>query len=248
MKNSYRLDQIYSILLKTRTATVEQLATQFHVTPTTIRRDLLVLEEQGLIYRTRGYANILETNDTANVFEAEKDRIAKSAVKFINDDMTVAMDSGSTVRAICDCLIKENSIQSLDIVTHSLDVAMRLGGTYRVSMPGGVMMASYNALVGMNVENFYRDINVDVAFLGTTGINNCNGLTVSDPLQLEVKKRCVQCAGKRIAVATSSKYLRRGIYVVCDFSEIDVLITVKTPENEPMLERISKKGVDIILV
>ena len=49
MGNAYRLDQIYNILLKKKSSTVEDLADSFHVTPTTIRRDLLELEEQGLI-------------------------------------------------------------------------------------------------------------------------------------------------------------------------------------------------------
>lgn len=248
MSSTYRLDRIYSLLLRNGRATVEDLAQNFHVTPTTIRRDLLLLEERGLIYRTRGYANILNTDDTINVFDTEKRRIAEAAMSFIQEEMTVAMDSGTTVEAICDCLVEKNSVRVLDIVTHSLKVAMRLGEYYRVSMPGGVMMSRYNALVGMDVENFYQNINVDIAFLGTTGINNCNGLTVSDPLQLEVKKRCVGCAAKRIAVANSSKYIRRGIYVFCDFSEIDTLITVKTEENAHQLEQIAKKGVDIVLV
>lgn len=248
MSSTYRLDRIYSLLLRNGRATVEQLAQTFHVTPTTIRRDLLLLEERGLIYRTRGYANILNTDDTIDVFDTEKRRIAEAAVSFIEEEMTVAMDSGTTVEAICDCLVEKNSVRVLDIVTHSLKVAMRLGEYYRVSMPGGVMMSRYNALVGMDVENFYQNINVDIAFLGTTGINNCNGLTVSDPLQLEVKKRCVGCAAKRIAVANSSKYIRRGIYVFCDFSEIDTLITVETDDNAHQLEQIAKKGVDIVLV
>jgi DeoR/GlpR family transcriptional regulator of sugar metabolism len=178
----------------------------------------------------------------------EKRRIAEAAVGFIEEEMAIAMDSGTTVEAICECLVDKRSVHALDIVSHSLKVAMKLGEYYRVSMPGGVMMSRYNALVGMDVENFYQKINVDIAFLGTTGINNCNGLTVSDPLQLEVKKRCVQCAAKRIAVVNSSKYIRRGIYEFCDFSEIDTLITVKTEENATQLEQIAKKGVNIVLV
>ena len=45
MGNSYRIDRIYNLLLQRNSATVEELAQYFHVTPTTIRRDLLELEE-----------------------------------------------------------------------------------------------------------------------------------------------------------------------------------------------------------
>ena len=54
MGNSYRIDRIYNLLLQRNSATVKELAQYFHVTPTTIRRDLLELEDRKLIFRRRG--------------------------------------------------------------------------------------------------------------------------------------------------------------------------------------------------
>ena len=59
MGNSYRIDRIYNLLLQRNSATVEELAQYFHVTPTTIRRDLLELEDRKLIFRNRGSALLL---------------------------------------------------------------------------------------------------------------------------------------------------------------------------------------------
>lgn len=249
MGNSYRLDHIYNILLQKKEATVEELADNFHVTPTTIRRDLLELEERKLIYRTRGSAFLLETGlSEANIFMDEKKRIAAAAATYVRNGMSVALDSGSTVRTVAEHLIDGRSIVNLDFVTHSPEIAMLVCKRFNVSIPGGSLTPSSEFMVGVEVEEFYKKINVDVAFLGSTGVYNCAGLTVSYPLQLQVKKYSALCADKRIALLDSSKFSRRGIYVFCEFENIDTLITVQTKENSDQLKRIADLGVELVLV
>ncbi len=92
-----------------------------------------------------------------------------------------------------------------------------------------------DTILGLEVEEFYRKINVDIAFLSSTGVHNCAGLTLSYPIQLLVKKAAAECADKRIAD------------VSCDWHDIDILVMVKTDENEAQLDRIAKQGVDIVL-
>lgn len=249
MGNAYRLDQIYNILLQKKSAGVEELADSFHVTPTTIRRDLLELEERKLIYRARGTAFLLESGmSEANIFMEEKKRIAAAAAKYTSNGMSIALDSGSTVRTLAEHLIADQSLSNLDFVTHSPDIALRVCKRFNVSIPGGSLTPNSEFMVGLEVEEFYKKINVDVAFIGSTGVLNCAGLTVSYPLQLQVKKYSALCADKRIALLDSSKFSRRGIYVFCDFKDIDTLITVKTKENEAQLGRIADLGVEIVLV
>jgi len=85
-------------------------------------------------------------------------------------------------------------------------------------------------------------------FLGTTGIKECNGLTVSYPLHMSVKRNIVACASKKIAVLDSSKFAGRGVFTYCDFEDLDVMITTKTDSNEEMLKEIAEKGVQLVLV
>lgn len=249
MSNTYRLDQIYNILLKKKTATVEDLANSFQVTPTTIRRDLLELEARNLIYRTRGAAFLLESRMTdANIFMEEKRRIAAAAANYVTNGMSVALDSGTSIMALAHHLVDEPELTNVDFITHSPKVALEISNRFHVSLPGGALAPHNEFLVGLETEEFYKKINVDVAFLGSTGVFNCAGLTVSNPLQLSVKQHSARCADKRIALLDSGKFSRRGIYMFCDFKDIDTLITVKTRDNEGQLERIADLGVDIVLV
>lgn len=249
MSNAYRLDQIYNILLKKKTATVEDLAGNFQVTPTTIRRDLLELEERGLIYRTRGAAFLLESRMTdANIFMEEKRRLAAAAANYVTNDMSVALDSGTTTMALAQNLVDNPELINPNFLTHSPKVALTLSQRFQVSLPGGMLTPRDEFLVGPWTEDFYRNTNIDVVFLGSTGVRNCSGLTVPNPLQLTVKQYAARCASRCIALLDSGKYSNRGIYVFCDFKNIDTLITVRTRENEAQLDQIAKTGVEIILV
>lgn len=124
-----------------------------------------------------------------------------------------------------------------------------LADRFTVSMPGGSVLGPNNySLVGVSVENFFKNVNVDIAFLASTGVFNSNGLTVSYPSHLDVKQCMVRCATKKIALLDSSKFVGRGIYNFCSFEELDAIITVKTEANTNELKRIANLGVEIILV
>lgn len=247
LNNSYRLDQIYTYLLHKGTATVEELARKFCVTQTTIRRDLLVLEEQNMICRTRGSASLLDADKTEATFQEEKKRIAAAASQFIFSGMSLALDTGSSVSTLLDYIMNVAPLSDINIITHSPRTAIQASNAFNVSIPGGSLVSNNDFMVGVEVEEFYKKVNVDVAILGSTGVYNCAGLTVSYPLQLPAKKNFVACADKRIALLDSSKFIRRGIYVFCDFRDIDILVTVKTDENKEQLERIADFGVEIVL-
>ena len=249
MSNTYRLDQIYNILLKKKTATVEELAAGFQVTPTTIRRDLLELEGRKLIYRTRGAAFLLEGRMAdANIFVDEKRRIAAAAAAFVTNGMSIALDSGTSVLALSRHLAESPTLSEVDFITHSPKVALEVSKRFHVSLPGGAMSPQNEFLVGSETEEFYKKINADIAFLGSMGVYNCNGLTVSNPLQMSVKHHSAQCASRRIALLDSGKFSMRGMYMFCDYKDIDIMITVKTPDNEAQLDRIADMGVELILV
>lgn len=248
MKDSYRLDQIYSILLKNNSVSVNELAEDFHVTPTTIRRDLIILEEKGMIRRERGQAFLREAPVTSDFFLDEKRRIARAAVKLVRDHMSMVLDSGTTIEKLVDRLIEEDVIKDLNIVTPSLTTALKASRHYMVSMPGGAVMSEYESIVGPYVEEFFDMVNADVAFLGSTGIQDCDGLTATYPLQIGVKQKIVRCARKKIALLDSSKFLRRGIYEFCTFKDIDAIITVETKQNKDQIDRIRKLGVEVIVV
>ena len=248
MDNSYRLDQIYKLLLAKGTASVSELADTFQVTKTTMRRDLLEMEEQGLVTRTRGYASVRsnQPNHAASLVE-DKARIAEVAVKLIRQNMSLALDAGYTVEVLMERLIKEPTVRMVNILTYSLTLATRVAPYFNVSMPSGSVYADEMTISSSNMDDQLTRINTDIAFLATNGIADCPGLTTSYQPMISNKIALANNATMRVGLADSSKYFMRGLYTYIPFEQLDKLITIETPENGAQLEKIAKTGVEIIL-
>lgn len=250
--SSNRVEHIYRLLQSREQMSVPELAKLMQVTETTIRRDLLLMEEKGLIQRRRGYAMLpnkegLKRFNPSDLFREEKLRIAKKAAAYVTSNTSLALDSGSTVSAVVKCLQDNPDIRGLDVITPSLNIAATTCESYRVSIPGGFVLAGEVCVGGIDVTDFFSKVHADIAFLGSTGVYNSDGLTVSYPLMRSVKEALVACATTKIALLDTSKYHSRGIYTFCDFDTLDILITIETPENAHILEKISKHGVEIVL-
>ena len=108
------------------------------------------------------------------------------------------------VNAIINHLLNDDRITDLDVITHSMSTAVYASKKFNVSIPGGALFKKMDSILGLEVEEFYRKINVDIAFLGSTGVHNCAGLTLSYPIQLMVKKASAECVDKRIAARALS--------------------------------------------
>lgn len=250
--NDNRIEQIYKLLQTHEQVSVSHLATLLHVTETTIRRDLLVMEEKGLVQRRRGFAMLpsgtsLYKFNPKDLFRDEKMRIAKKAASYVTANSSLALDSGSSVGSLVKCLIDTPNIRGLDIITSSLPVALAACELFHVSIPGGFVLEGEHCVGGIDSIDFFKKVHADFAFLGSTGVFNSNGLTVSYPLMRSVKESLVSCATTKIALLDTSKYHSRGIYTFCDFETLDILITIETTENAPILDKIAKHNVEIVL-
>lgn len=252
MNSTERQDQIFTLLETYEKMSVADLAEHFNVTETTIRRDLVIMEEKNQIVRRRGFALLPDrgygmTLLRRNTFQEEKQRIAEKAVSMLRYGSTIAMDSGTSVTEVAHLMKAKCQDYSLDIVTSSLQIAYECCRTFRTSMPGGYIHGDELCVAGMSAVDFFHTVSTDIAFIGSTGIYKSNGLTVSYPLMRDVKCALMSCATKKVALLDSSKYQTRGIYTFCSFEELDTLITVKTEQNAPILDEIAKRGVEIIL-
>lgn len=241
-----RRDQIYNLLEINGELSVSELAKRFQVTETTIRRDLIKLEEQGEILRKRGVALLPDQGHNPcvrrrNAFPEEKHRIAVKAMELCDGVHSVALDSGTTVSSMIKHIISQNSNVKLEIITCSLTTALETCRKFHTYIPGGFVFPDEYSVGGSAMNGYMDGITADVAFLGTTGISSTDGLTVSYLPMLDVKRALMKCASKRIGLADSSKFTNRGLYTFCKYEDLDILVTIKTEQNARALDEIAKK-------
>ena len=81
------------------------------------------------------------------------------------------------------------------------------------------------ALIGETAGSFYEQVHPDLVFLGATGFSLEKGVTCSNLIEAETKRRMIR-AGQRICLlADSSKSEKVSLAHVCGWEDIDLLIT-----------------------
>jgi DeoR/GlpR family transcriptional regulator of sugar metabolism len=225
------------------------LSEKFTVSEDTVRRDLQDLANAGKIVKVRGGA--LSKSYTAYSYHeqdiyarAEKIVIAQKAVQLLQDGMLVIISGGSTNLEIARLVPPDLKATFLTI---SLTTAMQLleHPTSETIFLGGQLSKSAKVTVGGEVIAKLQEVRPDLYFMGTNGIDAAAGITDSDWEVVTVKKAMVQAA-HRVALCTISEKLNSVQKLkVCDFDQLDMLITELEPTNEVLLPYQSK-GVRIL--
>ncbi|MDR2020295.1 MAG: DeoR/GlpR family DNA-binding transcription regulator [Treponema sp.] len=236
-------------------ANVLELAEKLDVTEATIRRDLRLLEDQGLINRTHGGA-IKRDNpalwQTTSMEErmvarrAEKDRIAEFVSHIINDNSSVMIDGGSTTQIVAERL---SGKQNLLVVTNcpSIGLIFLKGTGSKVLLTGGELMRGTYSVVGVETELELRRIRTDKAIIGVSALSAEEGLFSANPHEGEVKRLMIMNSRETIVVADSSKFDIQALYMFSDFERISKLVTDKDIGKDALLA-LQKKGVEIFTV
>lgn len=233
-------------------ARVADLSLAFNVTEETIRRDLEELERQKLVKRT--YGGAVRADGTG--FElphtkrretnaAEKGRIAKAAAELIAAGDTICLDASTTALRLCQEL---QNVGRLTVLTNSVHVLIELAGRKGIDLigTGGVVRETSLSFVGPLAQRAIEERHVDRVFLSGRGITLEKGLTDSNELEVELKRRMVHAAQQVVALVDHTKFGYIGFSRVAPISEIDVLITDSGVDPQDV-KRFEKAGVEVIV-
>jgi len=205
------------------------LASRFEVSAESVRKDLALLEERGLLRRVHGGAVPCEPSraeppvDDRDVRLAEKSSIARWALRFVPDGGSLLLDAGSTTLRLAQMLPTDRGVV---VYTNSWPVgtALQARGVEVVALGGRIRPATM-AAVGSLTGQALAAVNVDVAFLGTNALSFDRGLTTPDPDEAAVKHQMLAAARQRVFLVDSSKFGRVSHSRHATFDDVDVLIT-----------------------
>ncbi len=231
-----RREIILDILRQKQVATVEELSKQSYSSGATVRRELAVLEADGLIMRIRGGATILNgnNNDAPLLFRAKvnidkKIHIAKIARQFFKKGATMFWDSSSTVCCLAN-MIEEKS--GITVITNSIPALTALGtvnGLDIISTGGHVFHNS--ALVGdiavRNIDNYFADY----LFFSCCSISENGHISEASEINATVKKAMLANAKIKILLCDSTKFGDKHFCKTCTCKDIDLIITEKKPSD-----------------
>ncbi len=250
-----RQQRILDVLNEKDSVSVNDLANQFEVTPTTIRRELTSLSEQDLIVRRHGLACLRQQPIKGPssfalrqaLHQEEKILIARRALEYLSpEDSSIILDSGSTVCTMAEQLKSTGlgKLLRITVISNSLPVAVCSPG-YQNLLCGGNIHEESQSLIGAEAEAYFDTIIADKAFIGANGIFAMEGPSATDKFQLSIKKKIISRAAKNYILLDSHKFKAAGLSKVCDFKDVYAVITVRTDENTEIIERLSASGIFI---
>ena len=212
---------------------VADLVMALGVSDMTVRRDLEILDERGLLKKVHGGATTVTSNALfepgfsakAALQQAEKEAIADAAVALAEPGMAIGVSAGTTTYALAQRLAY---VRGLTIVTNSIRVADVLFHAGRadqtIILTGGVRTPS-EALVGPFAVAALRTVHMDLIFVGVHGMDPHSGFTCPNLLEADTDRALIQAGRSLVVVADHSKWGVIGISSIARLDEADVLIT-----------------------
>lgn len=250
MKINKRQSEIVELVDKNKTMTVKELSSLLNVSEVTIRKDLDILNDYGIIIRQHGYAIKKNTADILNrlsINYEKKCKIAKKASELIDPNETILIGSGSTCALLAEEIVKNKP--GVTIITHSIyiaDHASKLGKN-KIILLGGEYQSDAQVLVGPLVRTSVKQFFVDKIFLGTDGFIENVGFMGSDFSRTEAIKNMAEAAKNIIIITDSSKFNKRGLLVQFSQKQVKKVIT-DNDLNEEYKKFLQLVGIDVTYV
>lgn len=236
MAPTTRQQQILSLLEAQGIAAISEIAEKFDVSDETIRRDLKVLSADGIVEKFHGGVRLSQSSAEPpferrlNEAADAKAKIAARAAKYICEGATVLLDNSSTACFLARELVHRERISVLTISLEIARIFASANSRHRVILPGVELRAEDQTLTGVRTIEFLSRF-TPTYFVTSMVAGSPRGCYDFDLFEAEFKQAMIPQAEQTIVLMDSSKFEKSGLIRVCDWSEVDVLVSDKVPDG-----------------
>lgn len=224
-----RIKDMINYIHSTGTVSLDELCEHFNISKNTVRRDINTIVDMGEVKKVYGgvvslSSEVLPFENRSIAYNSQKEEIAKKAAEYIEDNDLLFIDSGTTT-----CFIPKyiDPNKTITIITNSLSVINETldKENFEVILIGTRLKRKTKSFVNVEDWSYFDRMNINKAFLAATGISFEKGVTNSDILEYEIKRRVVQKASKNHLLVDHSKFGKAALLTYCSISDLDVIIT-----------------------
>jgi DeoR family glycerol-3-phosphate regulon repressor len=213
---------------------IDGLAESLDVTPQTIRRDINMLCEQGVLRRYHGGASLptsarnIDYSSRRALMCDEKERIGQLVARYIPDGASLFLNIGTTTEAVAKALLNHRGLR---IITNNINVAVLLsqGQDFEITIAGGRLRRQDLAVVGEATVDFINQFKVDFGIIGISGIDLDGTLLDFDYREVKVAQAIVANARQVFLAADHTKFGRPAMVKLGHVSLLDALFVDRAP-------------------
>lgn len=245
-----RREAIEEMLNKNGSVRLDALTDIFpDVSTMTLRRDLIYFEDQGIAIRVKGGAILASKANQPGEESAygiremahkeAKIAVAKKALQFLETGRSIYLDAGSTLMTFAEMVDDDY----YSFITSGINVASKL---LEKEHPNVVVLGGYAnrntlSLSGPLSTRILDAVNIDLAFISTSGYTIDNDFTVSNIYEADLKRQIIGKAKQVIVLMDSSKIGKSLPYTFCKTEDVDLLIT-ETSLSDDVVQYMKKKN------
>ncbi|MEQ8155271.1 MAG: DeoR/GlpR family DNA-binding transcription regulator [Clostridiaceae bacterium] len=262
MKNSTgiiskRQQLILQKLKENHSVKIDELSKTLSVSPITIRRDLQLFENNGIVERFYGGATLIEgslgddpsLSDTSEKLSQQKHAIAKYAASLIEDGDTIFINSSSTALLVLEYVGNKH----ITVITNN-GKALQADSAPNIELvlTGGEVNRRKKCMVGDFATHILSKIAADKCFLGVSGVSAHSGISTSVLQETAVNAMMLKrCTGPKYILADCSKVGKDHNFIIGELGRMsEKMFTLITDSGaDPHeIERLKEKGIEIIQV
>ncbi|MFM8907826.1 MAG: DeoR/GlpR family DNA-binding transcription regulator [Actinomycetota bacterium] len=218
---------------------VGDVATLLDVSEMTVRRDLEVLSELGVLDKVHGGATL---RDDRSAFEPgfdtksrrnleEKIAIGRTAAGLVRAGTSIGLTAGTTTYHMAMSLLE---VVDLTVVTNCIHIAEYMHQFPRadrtVLLIGGTRTPS-DALVGPTAVQTLSQLQLDFVFMGVHGMS-AKGFTTPNLAEAETNRAFVATTSDVVVLADHSKWNLNGLCTIMPLSDAAMVITDSSLRND----------------
>lgn len=254
MIRAERIEKMRSLAKEQDIVTWAELQRYLQASKATVQRDAEILCKASVLRKTRGGVIFNQATDPHELSAGAREmtnreakrQIATAALKFIQKDYFVMVDSGSTVLEAVRQLPEDISLST---ITYSLPTAVALDSkpNIEVYFAGGKLRKEFSACHGYFAENMLSQFHADVCLLGADAVSVISGISEHNMYDVRLKQIMIENSAKVVLLADHSKFTNSAFIHVAPLEQIDVLITDAQLDEESLLE-IDQRNIQLIQV
>lgn len=247
-----RRGAILDLIRLSQEVKVDEIADRLTVSRETIRRDLALLDAQGLLRRVHGGAQRSKTAQEPPFLEriaentGAKERIARTAAALFDAGDTIFIDTGSTTEFFAAAL---GRAKAYTIITNSIGVAHKMhegGGGSLTYLLGGQYRGDASQVLGPIALEQIGKFRADHVVLTCGAIDATGGFMDFDMEEAMMARAMIAQSLRVTIIADSSKFGHMAMVKVCGFDRVDSLVTDRQPPDD-IFSALAAHGVETII-
>lgn len=230
--------------------TLQAVAEQFSVSVQTVRSDIRLLAEKGLVLRSHGevipfpHCENISFDQRRIRHAAGKKHIANLCISKLTDYQSIFLGSGSTVAEVANQL---SSFQGLQVMTTNLYAARNLceHPNCELTISGGRVRKRDQDVIGGDAMRFFERYRADIGIFSVAAVNKKGHLFDFTDEEVMAREALVEYCHYRILIIDSTKYDKESRCRSGKMSDYDCVISDQKP-SQTLLSSLKSQGVEVL--